>query len=270
MWPSPPYYASDRRRKPRFVLLQRDDTTFEMVEGFVYRPPGGRPEVIVDEVTLPATDLASIPWFASWFVSRHGRHTPAALVHDCQVHKARTEDDVEARAAADDAFLAALDELHVPPVRGRMMWAAVTMGTRMKRGWPAKIALLLWLVIALVGTGAFVRGAISGQWDLVLVAMVAPVPAALLWGRDHVAGLVASYALLVVGPPAVACVVGYAMYWSVEQIVRFLRMPLKHNRGVELPQPTPIDEVFGLSEKKKDRLVARDRAARAPRAASTP
>jgi hypothetical protein len=31
---------------------------------------------------LGETDLASIPSFLGWFARRHGRHTPAALLHD--------------------------------------------------------------------------------------------------------------------------------------------------------------------------------------------
>ena len=50
----------------------------------------------------------------SWFVSRYGRHTPAALVHDELVTDGM---EFEARKRADRVFLQMLDDLDVPPCR---------------------------------------------------------------------------------------------------------------------------------------------------------
>jgi Protein of unknown function (DUF1353) len=248
MWPKPPYYASDDS-EPRFVLRQVTDTSFELTEAFIYRPGPREEQILVDSTALPTTDLASIPWFVSWFVSRHGRHTPAALVHDSLVYKARKENDIARRAAADLVFRDALDELSVPPVRGRIMWAAVTLGTRWHRGLGHKIALVIWMIAAAVGTWAVLRGVWTGQLDLILAGTVAPVLGAVLWGRQYSAGLVASYALFFIGLPVLTCVIGYGVYWVIEQAVRLLRKPLKHNRGRPLPGPTPFGQVFAVPAK---------------------
>lgn len=246
MWPSPPYFSADGSA-PQFVLRQVTDSTFELTEAFVYRPQPPRAEVAVNITTLPKTDLASIPWFASWFVSRHGRHTPAALVHDCLVYGSRQRRDIAGRAAADLEFRAALDELEVPPVRSRVMWAAVTFGTRWHTDWARRIALVIWLVAAVVGTGVFTVGVATGQPLVVLGAAAAPLLGASLWGRQYVAGLVAANALLFIGVPALACVVGYAVYWIVEQLVRLLRRLPKRNRGESLPGPAAFDQVFTVT-----------------------
>lgn len=260
MWPSPPYHAADGS-DPRFVLRQVSNNTFTLEAAFVYRS-GGQSEVAVNDRTLPGTDLASIPWFASWFVGRHGRHTPAALVHDCLVHGARQRRDYAGRVEADRVFRRALDELGIPPVRSRVMWAAVTFGTRWHGGLVGRAGLLLWLVSALAGTAAFVYGAVTLQPPIVVGAAAAPVLGGLLWGRQYLAGLIASYALLFIGVPAVACILGYGVYWVVEEAVRLLRAALRHGRRRELPGPTPFDEVF---------TVTGDRAARdRPAASATP
>jgi hypothetical protein len=243
MWPSPPYFAADGSA-PQFALRQVTDSTFELTEAFVYRPQAPRAEVAVNIKTLPATDLASIPWFASWFVSRHGRHTPAALVHDCLVYGSRQRRDIAGRAAADLEFRAALDELQVPPVRSRVMWAAVTFGTRWHTDWVRRITLVVWLVAVVVGTSVFTAGMFTRQTLLVLGAAVAPLLGASLWGRQYVAGLVAAYALLFIGVPALACVVGYGVYWIVEQLVRLLRTVPKRNRDKTLPGPPSFSQVF--------------------------
>lgn len=241
MWPSPPYYAEDNSA-PEFVLRQVDDTSFELTKAFVYRPHSPRAEVRVNVETLPSTDLASIPWFASWFVSRHGRHTPAALVHDCLVHGSRKRRDMAGRVAADQEFLAALDELEVPLVRSRVMWSAVTFGTRWHTDWVRRIALVIWLGAVVVGTAWFTFGVLTRQPLVVLGAAVAPLLGGVLWGRQYKAGMIAAYALLFIGIPAVACVVGYAVYWIVEQFVRLRR--LLPRRDTHPPKPPSFGEVF--------------------------
>jgi hypothetical protein len=248
VWPSPPYFAGDQSQ-PRFVLEQIDDGTFHVATPFVYRPKPPRVPVEVNSNTLPATDLASIPWFVSWFVSRHGRHTPAALVHDCLVHDARQRHDPAARAQADLEFRDALDELGVPPVRGRVMWSAVTFGTRWGTDWLRRIALLVWLGAALAGTAAFTVGVVNFQPMMMVAAALGPVLGAVLWGRQYVAGVVGGYTLLVIAVPTFACVAGYGVYWFVEQTVRLLRKPLKQNRGKELPGATPFGQVFSVAKK---------------------
>lgn len=256
MWPSPPFFAVDDSR-PRFVLEQIDDDVFYVTTPFVYCPEASRKRVDVNSDTLPTTDLASIPWFASWFVSRHGRHTPAALLHDCLVHDARRRGDHAARAQADLEFRNALDELQVPPVRGRVMWAAVTFATRWGTGWLLRAGLALWLLAALAGTFAFVFGAMAGRpWTMVAAAL-GPVVGAVLWGRQYVAGVVGSYALLVIALPTIACIVAYSVYWLVEQAVRLGRRVLKQNRGKALPGATPLHQVLNGATSQRRVIFAR-------------
>lgn len=254
MWPSPPFFAvgddSTPSLTPRFVLEQIDDSRFSVSVPFVYRPEPPREQVEVSITTLPSTDLASIPWFVSWFVSRHGRHTPAALVHDCLVHRAREQHDVAARAQADQEFLKALEELKVPPVRSRVMWAAVTLATRWSSGWLRRVGVVLWLVAALAGTFAFGFGAFTGRPLLMLAAALGPLLGAGLWGGQFVAGIVAGYAVLVIAPPTIACVAAYGVYWGAEQIVYVGRKWLHHDeKEPDVPVATPFSEVFSGSTK---------------------
>lgn len=252
MWPSPPFFAvgddSTPSLTPRFVLEQIDDSRFSVSVPFVYRPDPPREQVEVSLATLPSTDLASIPWFVSWFVSRHGRHTPAALVHDCLVHRAREQHDVAARAQADQEFLNALEELKVPPIRSRVMWAAVTLATRWSTDWLRRIGVVLWLIAALAGTFAFGFGAFTGRPQMMVVAALGPLVGAALWGRQFVAGVVAGYAFLVIAPPTVACVASYSVYWLVEQTVYVGRKWLhRAEEEPDLPPATPFCEVFSGS-----------------------
>jgi hypothetical protein len=252
----PPFFTvddGDVTSPPHFVLEQIDDDTFSLAAPFSYcpDPPGERVEV--NSTTLPATDLASIPWFASWFVSRHGRHTPAALLHDCLVHKARQDQDPQARARADEVFRDALDKLDVPPVRSRVMWAAVTLASRWNIPGLPRIGIALWLLAALTGTTAFVVGAVTGRWWLTLIAALSPLVGAVLWSRrQYVAGVVAGYALLVIALPTLVCVAGYGVYWLVEEAVRLGRMAPKRNCGEEIPGPTSFREVFNVPKQPID------------------
>src|SRR5918995_418085 len=175
-----------------FVVEQIGDSTFRIPEGagFRYTPPEGEP-VLVDATTLQSTDFASIPRYMSWFVSRHGRHTPAALVHDRLVVG---DMSLEERIAADAVFLAMLDDLAVPPVQSRVMWAAVTAATRMRCSARSRAGIIAW-----------------------------GVPAALLWGRQRAAGVIAGYAVPVVVVPAAASLAGYWCYWLVETAVKLVR-----------------------------------------------
>ena len=220
-----------------FVVEQIGDSTFRIPEGagFRYTPPEGEP-VLVDATTLQSTDFASIPRYMSWFVSRHGRHTPAALVHDRLVVG---DMSLEERIAADRAFLAMLDDLAVPPVQSRVMWAAVTAATRMRCSPRTRLGIIAWGVAAAAGMGLLVWGLATGEPAAVAAALLLPVSASLLWGRQWPAGLIAGYAVPVVAVPAVASLAGYWCYWLVETAVKSGRRLLRHNRDKALPDPIP-------------------------------
>lgn len=231
-----PFWAPGDDPAPAvFVVQQIGDTTFSIAEGtgFRYVPPDGPPIEVTSE-TLPETDFASIPRFLSWLVSTHGRHTPAALVHDQEVVDGMPFAD---RIAADRRFLEMLDALEVPPVQGRLMWAAVTLATRARGPWPAKVALAAWALAAAAGMVLLGWGVATGEAVAVAVALAAPVPAAALWGRQFWAGVVAGYALPAVAVPAATTFVFYCLYWVVEEAVRVGRRVLPQNRGEDLPPP---------------------------------
>src|SRR5215213_7385289 len=67
-----------------FVVEQITDKEFRIPAGlgFQYNPSHDGAVIRVTPESLPTTDFASIPRYMAWFVSRHGRHTPAAFVHD--------------------------------------------------------------------------------------------------------------------------------------------------------------------------------------------
>lgn len=219
------------------VLEQTGDVMFAPVGSFTYRREHD-PDISVDSTSLPETDLASIPQVMAWFVSRHGRHTPAALVHDQLVNQRRSPAD---RARADRVFLAALEDLDVPPVRRRMMWAAVSAATRWETTPWGRIGILVWALAALAGTALLVASIVLGAPPLAFVALVAPAVAGLLWSRrEYAAGVIAGYALWVVVIPGAASFAGYGAYWIAEQVVRLARKSRAANRGVKLPGPVKL------------------------------
>lgn len=238
-----PFAPLDEPGRPvRIVVEQISDRTFRVHpdHGFTCTFTDGREPVSVTSESLPTTDFASIPGFLSWFVSRHGRHTAAALVHDQMIERGIS---YERRAAADDLFLELMDDLDVPPVRRGVMWAGVTAATRWTGGWGRRLLLVLWFACALAGMAGCVAGAVTGTWWLVVVALLAPVPAAALWGGRWRAGLIAGYALPPVVGPALAAALGYATYWVVEELVRRLTAVPPSRSVDEMPAPTPYGEM---------------------------
>jgi hypothetical protein len=197
----------------RFVVEQVGDSTFAIPDGqgFQFNAPDGTC-IVVDPSTLPTTDFASIPPFMSWFVSRYGRHTPAALVHDQLVVDGMPSAD---RREADRRFLEMMDDLQVPPVRSRIMWTAVSLAT-LCGSWRGRIAVGLWFLCAAGGIALLVHGLVTATWVEVAIALVAQIPLSLLWWPLWSAGIVAGYALPLVLLPAAASWLGYAAYSLVE------------------------------------------------------
>jgi hypothetical protein len=219
-----------------FVFEQISDKDFRIPEGlgFQYNPRGEEPIAVTRE-TLPSTDFASIPRYMAWLVSRYGRHTPAALVHDELVTDGM---EFEARKRADRLFLQMLDDLDVPPVQSRVMWTAVTLATRFRGPLAAKLGVVLWGALAAAGNGALVWGLVTLTPWLIVAALVAPAVAALVWGSQRSAGLIAGYALPVIAVPAVVSLGGYWVYWVIEKGVKLIRQRKPENRGEPLPEPT--------------------------------
>ena len=237
--PTEPFFAPDGSQPAEFVLAQTDDMHFSVREGFVYEGSHGRVEV--SDESLVSTDLASIPWFMAWFVPVNGRHTPAALVHDQLVESSADSDArIANRADADDEFLAAMRSCEVALLRRNLMYAAVTLATRINGSLLALIGIGLWVLASLSGTAALVWSALAGKPWMVLAALLAPLAGGLLWGwRNHRQGMLAGYAIWVIALPALACIVAYGVYVLAEQLVRLV-VPRVSRRVTEAPPPAPM------------------------------
>jgi hypothetical protein len=221
----------------RIVLRQTSPTSFELVEGFTYAGSTGTWRVTPAD--LPETDLASIPQFMSWFVSRYGSHTLAALLHDHLVRNGPALDEPVSRMQADEVFLDALTDLDVPFLRSRLMWAAVAFATRWESGGWRRLGVGVWAVLAALGVVTLAVGAATMQVALVVPALVAPVPAALLWGwRQRAAGLLGGYTLWLVALPAALNLAVYSLYSVAERALRLVRMRLGRS-GPARRQVTP-------------------------------
>lgn len=233
-----PFTDATGTEPARFVLEQVGDEAFRLVRPFRWRRRGGAPVHVTPEA-LGLTDLASVQPAVTWFVTRHGRHTPAALVHDQLTDAASTPAE---RAAADDAFREAMRDLDVPPVRAAVMWAAVVLASRWAAGRGPRAGIALWGAASLAGVGVLVHGAVRRRPGQVALALVAPLPASALWGRQWRAGVVAGYAAWFVLVPTATSLAGYGAYWSVEAVVRTGRRLLARRGAPEPPGPVPFSE----------------------------
>jgi len=231
-----PFSALELRDNPAsFVVEQITDKDFRIPSGlgFQYNRDGDDAITVTCD-TLPCTDFASIPRYMSWFVSRHGRHTPAALVHDQLITDGM---DFEERKRADRLFLEMMDDLEVPPVQSRVMWTAVTLATRLHGTLAAKAGIAAWAGVAAAGIILLVWGLVTVTPWMIVVALAGPAVAALLWGDQRRAGLIGGYALPVVALPALASLVGYWAYWIVEKSVKIVRQRQPAYQGERLPEP---------------------------------
>lgn len=240
--PVPPAFTTVTGDAPaRVVLRQVDATTFELVEGFRYTGPSGSWTVMPAD--LAATDLASIPQFLGWFVSRYGRHTLAALLHDHLVRNGARLRPPVARHQADQVFLEALTLLDVAYLRSRIMWAAVTFATRWRSSGWGRLLLAIWMTLAAIGI-VTLGAAIVGRYPVLLaVALLAPIPAAVLWGpRRFRAGVIGGYTLWLITLPALGNIAAYALYEVLERLVRRWRLhrPRRYRRPVtQVAKPPP-------------------------------
>lgn len=245
--PTAPFFDADGRDPARFVLRQVDDDRFVVEEPLEYRDGTDSVRVPLSE-SVP-TDLASIPFFMAWFVPVNGRHTPAALVHDTMLgeigSRARAGDISASEASrrrrhADEVFLAALSATEVPLLRRHLMHAAVAMATRWSASATSRAAIALWSVASLVGSLVLVRSLLTSRWWVALAAVLAPVPASLLWGRrGWAAGVLAGYGSWLIGLPALGTALGYGLYWLAEQALRPLAARTSGARLADSPPPAP-------------------------------
>jgi hypothetical protein len=196
-----------------------------------------RPDLLSD------TDLASVPTFLGWFARRHGRHTPAALLHDQLITSdpsALPANQQMPDAQADLLFRQALAACDVALVKSWVLWTGVTLRTRnAMRPW-GRLAIIAWFVAALAGTAVLVAGAATGNLLAVALALVAPIPFAALWGRQWSAGLIAGYAFWPIASGSLPAWLAYQAYRLAEYAVLGVRRLLPRNRGTGLEIPAPV------------------------------
>jgi hypothetical protein len=239
-----PFSTSSGQQPARVQLRQVGDDDFELLESFGFTSPDGRTRIPVTPELLGSTDLASIPSFLGWFARRHGRHTPAALLHDQLITEDPGRLPPELRLApqeADRLFRVALRASGVALVKSWMLWTGVTLLTRWRRALWSRAAIVAWFAAALAGTTLLLWGTASGNLVLVAVALVAPVPFAGLWGRQYVAGVIAGYSFWWVAFGAGPAWLAYQLYRAVELLALALGRLRPPDKRTPLPPPTPFD-----------------------------
>ena len=182
----------------------------------------------VEPCDLAVTDLASVPAVFQWLVGRYGVHTPAALVHDALIGQPERLPEGMTEAHADRYFRFMLEDLGVPWLRRWLIWTAVALRTRWfaeaTPGWKRpRWWLALWVAASVAGMVAVVRAGIDTDWNRMVIALLMPIPAAALWGRQYGAGLIAAYTAPWVLPPAAVGLAGFGFYWLLERIAGRVR-----------------------------------------------
>jgi hypothetical protein len=178
-------------------------------------------ESVIDEIRVVGpftTDLASVPGPLRWFVGRYGVHTPAALIHDHLIGKTPPITGLK-DWHADRFFRFMLKDLGVRWIRRWLIWAAVATRTRFEAQGLRRVGVVVWVLSALGGMTTFLVGVVTTSPSLLLIATVAPVPFAALWGRQYGAGLVASYSAPWIVPPTVVGAAGFGVYWVLETVL---------------------------------------------------
>jgi Protein of unknown function (DUF1353) len=240
-----PFSTLSGRQPARIQLRQVGDDDFELLDSFRFSSPDGRTRIPVTAETLGSTDLASIPSFLGWFARRHGRHTPAALLHDQLITEDPGRLPPEQRLAPADAdrlFRVALRASEVALVKSWMLWTGVTLLTRWRRTPWSRVGIVGWFVAALAGTALLLWGAATGNLGLVAVALVAPVPFAGLWGRQYVAGMIAGYSFWWVAFGSGPGWLAYQLYRAIEVVARALGRLRPPDKRTPLPPPPPFDQ----------------------------
>ena len=175
------------------------------------------------------TDLASIPPFMRWFVSSYGPHTLAAIIHDNLIVDQPNAGPLASDTLSDRFFREMMGAAGVPYLRRWIMWAAVAMRSRWAVGGYRRLSVIAWLLLAAAGIAAFVWALGSIIWDwatpvdawaMLVVAVVLPFSAAVLWGRQFGAAIVAAIAALWILPPAVLAGAGSLVYFVLERVLR--------------------------------------------------
>ena len=232
-------------------LLQIDKKRFDVTKRFRFSAPGvekalldrlvrngmsaaeARAAVDAARTFTPRrenpTDLASIPQYMRWFESSYGLHTLAAVIHDGLIVNTPNDGALHSDTLSDRFFREMMHAAGVPWLKRWIMWAAVALRSRWVAGGIRRVSLCVWIFLAVVGITAFGWGlgaALLGwdspvdPWMLFAVALLLPVAAAPLWGRQYGAGLVAAVAGLWILPAAAFGGLGYLIYMTLERLAR--------------------------------------------------
>jgi hypothetical protein len=248
---STPFAADGGRQPCDVVLKQVDDNNFALEKRLLVDAPAGTGDmpastIVIEPAWLDHCDLASIPTTLGWFARRHGRHTPASLVHDLLIVSDESSLPPAVPAEwrlkpeqADVLFRELLLASGVPPVRSYLMWAAVAARTRWHSGLRRRATLILWGLCAGAGSVALVAGVAGGNVALAIGALVAPAVAAALWGGQYPAGVVAGYAAWWAVAGSAPAWVAYKIYQGVEGAVWLVKKVRKLVRGEAAPDPGP-------------------------------
>ena len=118
---------SELERFPHSLDMRKHEGGFwRLITPFTYR------SALLGKIVVPAgfiTDLASVPWFARWYVSRDGNHTRAAVIHDYLYARSSEASFPDiSRRTADRVFLEALRVCGLRPTLARVLYSAVRIG----------------------------------------------------------------------------------------------------------------------------------------------
>lgn len=248
-----PTEPPDPSREPRIVLTRIDDggvERFRMGRRIAYRDRQYGELLVPPDLDTFVTDLTSVPTLFTWLVPKTGRYLPATLLHDGLVHGPHepptylsTDGHVLDRVEADRVLRTAMRDLEVGPVRGWLIWSAVTLGTiwsgdaRWSRREHLRYLVPMLLTLGLVA----VLGVIAtlDLFDVVswlpwmgdrpawleLIgglagAIVIPLVLGLTWGRFAIAGAVTGIALAVLLHATVLLAAITGLYQAAEWLAR--------------------------------------------------
>ena len=174
------------------------------------------------------TDLASIPLFMRWFENPYGVHTLAAIIHDELIVGTANGGALGSDTLSDTFFREMMRSAGVPWLKRWIMWSAVALRSRLAAGSYRFWSVVGWMVLAVIGLTAFgwAVGSSVFSWahpvdvgQLFALAVILPLLASLLWGRQAGAGLIAAVGALWIVPAAVFGGLGYLTYRALEHLL---------------------------------------------------